>query len=134
QASDGCSRLYRSLRRFCCSFSSAPNLCHTVTHDSVVPHYCLARSIHPSNAQTSLPGRFFVAAAPRGTGTVSPPHPASGNAHGRTQSVAGRFVKGRSMTTLDGSTGTPPHAGEVQVYDTTLRDGAQQEGMNLSVS
>ena len=39
------------------------------------------------------------------------------------------------MTTLTGSTSTPPSRfGEVQVYDTTLRDGAQQEGMNLSVS
>src|SRR5690625_253890 len=39
------------------------------------------------------------------------------------------------MTTLTGSARTSPSVvGEVQVYDTTLRDGAQQEGMNLSVS
>src|SRR5690625_2681159 len=39
------------------------------------------------------------------------------------------------MTTLTGSARTSPSVvGEVQVYDTTLRDGAQQEGMNLSVA
>lgn len=39
------------------------------------------------------------------------------------------------MTSLSGSVSTPPaELGDVQVYDTTLRDGAQQEGMNLSVS
>ncbi|MPV50366.1 MULTISPECIES: citramalate synthase [unclassified Pseudactinotalea] len=41
------------------------------------------------------------------------------------------------MTTPTGSTTHEPalaDAGDVQVYDTTLRDGAQQEGMNLSVA
>ncbi len=39
------------------------------------------------------------------------------------------------MTNPTGPTLTSPRVvGEVQVYDTTLRDGAQQEGMNLSVS
>src|SRR5690625_4851407 len=39
------------------------------------------------------------------------------------------------MTTPTGQASTAPSVGaRVQVYDTTLRDGAQQEGMNLSVS
>ena len=56
--------------------ATAVKLCHTVTHDSVLPYYFVARSKHHSNAQTSLPGRFFVAATPRGTAGARRPHPA----------------------------------------------------------
>lgn len=44
------------------------------------------------------------------------------------------MIEATGQAHLSPAAPTPGAAGAVQVYDTTLRDGAQQEGMNLSVS
>lgn len=43
-------------------------------------------------------------------------------------------VSAQDAVSAQGTTGTWDAAETIDVYDTTLRDGAQQEGMNLTVA
>src|SRR5690554_6173939 len=93
-----------------------------------------ARGTIPPRAQTSrTTGGFFVAGTTPSSSTWAEglgPRPAP---HPPVSHTAGRHHGMRDMST----TTTPLTAAgplTIDAYDTTLRDGAQQEGMNLSVA